>query len=78
MDALQMRFHPKAQNKYKKAIVVDEDLCIGCGVCVHKCKTKSITLVRRPDEEITLPPKTAKEMVSLNVMAVMKAKDSIE
>jgi Pyruvate/2-oxoacid:ferredoxin oxidoreductase delta subunit len=27
---------------------VDSDICIGCGVCVLKCKTESMRLVRRP------------------------------
>ncbi|MCP4750695.1 MAG: 4Fe-4S dicluster domain-containing protein [Proteobacteria bacterium] len=47
VDALQLKFSPKAKNKFRKAVEIDPDLCIGCGVCVHKCKSKSIVLVLR-------------------------------
>jgi len=30
---------------------VNQDICIGCGVCVPTCKTKSMKLVRRPAVE---------------------------
>lgn len=30
---------------------VNQDICIGCGVCVPTCKTKSMRLVRRPAVE---------------------------
>ena len=73
MDAIQLRFSTESTNKSRKAVVVDTDLCIGCGVCVHKCKTKSITLTRR--EETTQPPKTARELVTLNVTAALQAKE---
>jgi ferredoxin len=53
--------------------VVETDICIGCGVCAHKCKPKSITLIRK--EEITQPPKTGKDLVQLNAMAVIAAKE---
>jgi len=78
MDALQMKFNLKAPNKYKKAIEVDEELCIGCGVCVHKCRTKSIVLKRKDEEEITFPPKTGRDLVTINAMAAMKAKGLVE
>ena len=73
MDAIQLRFSTESTNKSRKAVVVDTDLCIGCGVCVHKCKTRSITLTRR--EEATQPPKTARELVTLNVTAALQAKE---
>jgi Pyruvate/2-oxoacid:ferredoxin oxidoreductase delta subunit len=31
--------------------VVDGELCIGCGICVPTCKTESVRLVRRPEEQ---------------------------
>jgi len=30
---------------------VNQDICLGCGVCVPTCKTKSMKLVRRPQSE---------------------------
>jgi NAD-dependent dihydropyrimidine dehydrogenase PreA subunit len=54
MDAIQFKVSERATNKYRKAMVVDTDICVGCGVCVHKCPTESIVLERR--EEITRPP----------------------
>ena len=74
MDAIQLRFSTESTNKFRKAVVVDTDLCIGCGVCVHKCKTKSITLTRR--EETTQPPKSGRELTTLNVTAALQAKEA--
>jgi NAD-dependent dihydropyrimidine dehydrogenase PreA subunit len=74
MDAIQMKFSTKATNKFKKAVEIDTELCIGCGVCVHKCKAKSITLTRK--EEITRPPRTGRDLVTMNAMAAMAAKEA--
>ncbi len=63
MDAIQLKVHPEAKNKFRKAISVDPDACIGCGVCVHKCPTGSIFLERR--EETTEPPKDAGEFIGI-------------
>jgi ferredoxin len=76
MDAIQLKFSTKATNKFRKAVEVDADLCIGCGVCVHKCKPKSIMLKRKDEEEITRPPATRKDLVRDNVMAVIAAKQA--
>jgi len=73
MDAIQLKFSTQATNKFRKSVVVDHDLCIGCGVCVHKCKAKSITLTRK--EETTQPPENGRELVKLNVMAAFAAKE---
>jgi formate hydrogenlyase subunit 6/NADH:ubiquinone oxidoreductase subunit I len=59
MDALQLKFFDDVQNKYRKAPVLDPFLCLGCGVCVHKCPTDSLTLERR--EEIHDPPENVRE-----------------
>jgi formate hydrogenlyase subunit 6/NADH:ubiquinone oxidoreductase subunit I len=73
MDAIQLKFFPEATNKFKKAVEVDVEKCIGCGVCVHKCKTKSIILESR--EETTRPPKNGRELVQINAMAALAAKE---
>ena len=56
MDALKFKTYPEVKNKFKKAVVVDTDICIACGVCAYKCPTKTLTL--EPLERITRPPKT--------------------
>ena len=33
--------------------VIDESICLGCGVCARNCPKKAITLQRRPIEVIT-------------------------
>ena len=55
---------------------MDEDLCIGCGVCVHKCKPKSIMLKRKEEDEITRPPKTKRDLITENAMAAIAAKQA--
>ena len=37
----------------KKKPVIDESICLGCGVCARNCPKKAITLQRRPVEVIT-------------------------
>ncbi len=37
----------------KKKPVIDETICLGCGVCARNCPKKAITLQRRPVEVIT-------------------------
>jgi formate hydrogenlyase subunit 6/NADH:ubiquinone oxidoreductase subunit I len=59
MDAIQLKFSDKAQNKFYKAPVPETGLCLGCGVCVHKCPTRSLTLERKA--EIVDPPKNIRE-----------------
>jgi MinD superfamily P-loop ATPase len=37
--------------------VVNPQRCIGCGVCSTGCETESITMIRKPLEEQSNPPK---------------------
>jgi ferredoxin len=71
MDAIQLKFSDKAQNKFGKAPVPETDLCLGCGVCVHKCPTGSLTLERNK-AEIVDPPKNIREY-SMRFMEDKKA-----
>ena len=75
MDAIQLKFFPEATNKFRKAVEVDVEKCIGCGVCVHKCKAKSIILELR--EEITRPPNDGRELLQINAMAALAAKEEL-
>jgi formate hydrogenlyase subunit 6/NADH:ubiquinone oxidoreductase subunit I len=54
MDALQLESSPEARNKTGKVAVLNLGLCIGCGVCAHKCPAHSLILERR--EGIADPP----------------------
>jgi NAD-dependent dihydropyrimidine dehydrogenase PreA subunit len=48
-------------NKTGKLAAANTDLCIGCGVCVIKCPSKSLTLVR--NETVHHPPETGRDWV---------------
>jgi Fe-S-cluster-containing hydrogenase component 2 len=52
MDALSLR-NDKA--------VLDVKRCIGCGLCVSTCPTKSLTLKRKPESEQVKIPKNVIE-----------------
>jgi formate hydrogenlyase subunit 6/NADH:ubiquinone oxidoreductase subunit I len=70
MDALQMEFSEDVRNKYSKAPALAPSKCLGCGVCVHKCPTGSLTLERK--EEIQEPPRNVREY-GMRFMADRKA-----
>jgi len=36
---------------------INENLCIGCGLCVTSCEFGVMRLERKPDNEIIDPPK---------------------
>jgi NAD-dependent dihydropyrimidine dehydrogenase PreA subunit len=46
-------------NKLGKVAEVNEERCIGCGVCVYKCPTKTLQLIQL--ETIQEPPKTVRD-----------------
>jgi ferredoxin len=41
--------------------VINLDRCIGCGLCVTTCETGAMQLVKKPDEQQYLPPKSGAE-----------------
>jgi ferredoxin len=57
--------HPR-----KKRAKLDENLCLGCAVCVRVCKTESLRLVGRPERVIT-PLNSAHKAV---LMAIERGK----
>ena len=68
--SIQIKFSAVVHNKYGKAPVLEPELCLGCGVCVHKCPTDSLTLERK--EEIENPPQNMREY-GMRFMADRKA-----
>jgi len=50
---------PQANNKTGKVAVLDREICIGCGVCAHKCPAEAIVL--EECEEIRKPARNAHE-----------------
>jgi electron transport complex protein RnfB len=40
---------------------IDPNRCVGCGVCVLACPEEAMSLIRRPQEEISPPPLTEDE-----------------
>ena len=60
MNALDMQLYAEADPQLNKKAVVPglkAENCLGCGVCVVKCPSKSLILEARP--QVTDPPKTA-------------------
>ena len=43
------------------AAVVDLNRCIGCGLCVTTCATGAIELIKKPDAQQYIPPKSGAE-----------------
>ena len=45
--------------------VVETARCIGCGVCIEVCADEALSLVRRPEDEVTVPPSSREEWAAL-------------
>jgi len=46
-------------------IIINTKLCLGCGLCVGKCKTKALTLLQKSEEKIYVPPETYDDAVEI-------------
>jgi ferredoxin len=57
--------HPR-----KKKAKLDETVCLGCGICLRVCKSKSLRLVSRPERVITPLDSTHKAVL----MAIERGK----
>ena len=42
--------------------VIDLDRCIGCGLCVTTCETGAMSLLKKTDDDLYIPPKSKTEM----------------
>jgi len=40
---------------------VDQKRCVGCGLCVMTCPSGAMTLIRKPEDQISVPPRNMKE-----------------
>ena len=56
---LDERCQVKAIEEIDDTYRVIKERCIGCGLCVTACPTDAIRLVRKPQEEIVVPPSDA-------------------
>lgn len=75
MEALQLEDSPEAKKKRGKVAKLDPSLCIGCGVCAHKCPTQSLVLERR--EVIVDPPEDARDYMK-RFMVERQAKSNLK
>jgi ferredoxin len=76
MHALSLQDSSEATNKKGQIAEQDPDLCIGCGVCAHKCPTDSLVLERR--EAVSHPPKDVQEWMRRYIEDHKKAQKSGE
>ena len=62
IDAIEMIDDPDPDTKRKKLPKIDNEFCLGCGVCASKCKPKSMTLVSRK-QRVILPENSFERVI---------------
>jgi electron transport complex protein RnfB len=50
-------------------IQINQLYCVGCGVCVPHCPDEALSLIRRPDEELLITPKTHEDWLKERAIA---------
>ena len=50
---------------------IDEDRCIGCGLCVTTCPANALKLERKPDNKLYTPPPSIYD--TFDIMSLEKA-----
>jgi len=48
---------------------VDHRRCVGCGLCVMTCPSEAMTLVRKPEDQISPPPRNMEEWMRKGLKA---------
>lgn len=66
INAIEMIPDDNTETKRKSIPKVDKDICLGCGVCVLKCKPKSMQLIKR--EKRVIHPESTYERVILQTL----------
>lgn len=46
-----------------QAAVINQDRCIGCGLCVATCPTEAIALIPKPEDQQSIPPASGRELM---------------
>lgn len=56
------RCQMEAIESVNEKAVIDLDRCIGCGLCVTTCETGAMSLLKKTDDHLYIPPKSITEM----------------
>ncbi len=48
-------------SKVRWTFLVDTEKCVGCGLCVTTCPTEAILLIKKPEDQQYVPPKSGME-----------------
>ena len=70
IEAIEWVSNDDGTNNNSKKVKINEEICLGCGICVRACSNKSITLEKRKEQIIT-PVNSVHRIV---LMAIEKGK----